>query len=325
MRSIFFIIQFFFAITAMAHPGIGIVKDSQGNIYYTDLKYVWKVTKEGDKTIVVRDVHTHELYMDANNNLYGEHLWYNGEAANTWGHYIWRLNSNGSFEILIPSTEGFPTNYGFTRDGAGNMYWVERFKETRFMKKTPKGEILQVASGKFKFIGWIHATKDGTVYFTEDNQLKKLTPDGKVILLTADLQSRTTGFTASGRNYDGYGIWTDKNENIYIAMLSAKKVQRVSPSGKVETVLTSNSMWTPCSGLFDDEGNLWLMEFSMSNETRVRKIGKDEMGTGFSSKSWSGRNHFFVTIGVAVSIMLLVLVVRFYMKSIQKKQQFLLA
>ena len=58
-----------------AHPGIGIVKDSKGSIYYTDLKQVWKITN-GNKTVVVPNVHTHELYVDKNDDLYGEGGYY---------------------------------------------------------------------------------------------------------------------------------------------------------------------------------------------------------------------------------------------------------
>lgn len=71
------------AITLTAHPGIGIVKDSKGNIFYTDLKQVWKITPDAIKTIAVKGVHTHELFIDEQDNLFGEHLWYNGEAKDT--------------------------------------------------------------------------------------------------------------------------------------------------------------------------------------------------------------------------------------------------
>lgn len=30
-----------------AHPGIGIVMDSKGNVFYTDLKQVWKIDPLG--------------------------------------------------------------------------------------------------------------------------------------------------------------------------------------------------------------------------------------------------------------------------------------
>ena len=35
------------AASAAAHPGIGIVADSRGNIFYTDLKQVWRIAPDG--------------------------------------------------------------------------------------------------------------------------------------------------------------------------------------------------------------------------------------------------------------------------------------
>jgi hypothetical protein len=62
MKKIILILPILFIHTLMnAHPGIGIVKDSKGNIYYTDLAKVWKVTASGEKSVVVDRVHTHEL------------------------------------------------------------------------------------------------------------------------------------------------------------------------------------------------------------------------------------------------------------------------
>ena len=68
-----------------AHPSIGLVSDSRGNIYYTDLVHVWKITPDGERSIAVKDVHTHELYIDDIDDLYGEHEWYEGEATDKKG------------------------------------------------------------------------------------------------------------------------------------------------------------------------------------------------------------------------------------------------
>src|SRR5690349_1214447 len=114
------------AISAFAHPGIGIVEDSKGNVFYTDLKQVWRIDRLGKKSIAVARVHTHELYMDAADNLYGEHLWYNGEDKNTWGYYVWRLTPGGKVEKVVPETEGFRESYSFVRDSNGNMYKANR-------------------------------------------------------------------------------------------------------------------------------------------------------------------------------------------------------
>lgn len=92
---------------SIAHPGVGIVQDSKGNIFYTDLKHVWKIQTDGKKSIAVQNVHTHELFMDEHDNLFGEHLWYEGEETDKWGHYVWRLSADGKFEKIIPDSEGF--------------------------------------------------------------------------------------------------------------------------------------------------------------------------------------------------------------------------
>lgn len=319
MKKIFLAFTFFLlSFLCQAHPGIGIVKDSKGNIFYTDLRYVWKVSPDGKRKVVVSNVHTHELYMDANDNLFGEHLWYNGEKVNTWGHYVWCLKNNGEYKKIIEPTEGFLNDYSFVRDASGNMYWIERFTTTKFMKKRADGKTIKLAEGKFGFIGWIYATSNGTIYFTESKRLQKLTPDGRFIVLTDDLGSNTTDFSVMGHNYSGYGIWTDLSDNIYVAMIDAKKVSRISPDGKVETILRSNSLWTACSGLFDNGGNLWLLENSMTNEVRVRKISKEKLAVNREAEKISiGEPHLLTTLitGIVTIIGFLLLKKALYIKS----------
>lgn len=309
MKKIFLIVLqlLFSCIVVPAHPGIGIVKDSEGNIYYTDLKQVWKLSPDGNKTVVVSGVHTHELYMDLQDNLYGEHLWYNGERLDTWGHYAWCLKNNGELVKEIEPTQGFLTNYSFVRDSSGNMYWVERFTSTRFMKKDKAGNISKIAEGKFGFVGWLHATVSGVLYFTAGGKLYRLSPQGEIKILTEDLGSKTTKFTMMGRNYDSYGIWADANDNVYIAMIDSKKVIRVNADGTITTVLKSGAFWTVCSGLFDNNNNLWVLENSATNQVRVRKInpGNNAAVIGTNQFNWL---HLFITIAcglLAGSIFLL--------------------
>lgn len=306
ISSFFFLLILWLIVPnkSFSHPGVGIVKDSKNNIYYTDLQYIWKVSPDGKKTAVVNNVHTHELYMDPDDNLYGEHLWYNGERLNTWGHYIWCLKNTGELVKIQEPTEGFLSNYSFVRDTSGNMYWVERFTVSRFMKKTPDGKISVLAEGKFNFISWLHSTEGGTIYFTESNKLHKLAPDGKITLLANDLMSKTTAFSMTGRDYDGYGIWTDNAGNIYIAMIASKKVNRISPDGKVETIFFSNTLWTPCSGVIDDDGNMWLMEFSVTTETRVRKIDNVKRNNP-AAPSKTGQAHFLLTTITGTAMVIL--------------------
>jgi hypothetical protein len=299
---------FLISFTVTAHPGIGIVKDSKGNIYYTDLAKVWKISSDGSNTVVVSGVHTHELYIDEHDNLYGEHLWYNGESKDTWGHYVWCLKNTGELVKKIEPTEGFLSNYSFVRDSSENMYWVERFTTSRIMKKSKDGVITKLIEGQFGFISWLKCTKNGSLYFTESNKLQRLSPDGNLETLAENIGSKSTNFSVvMGRNYDSYGIWTDAADNVYLAMIDSKKVIRIGADGNPQTILTSNSMWTVCSGIFDNNGNMWVLENSVSNEVRARKITKEDLSGKKTAGSSSTKPHLLITIFMIAGIMLLFL------------------
>jgi hypothetical protein len=271
----------------LSHPGIGIVKDNKGNIYYTDLQQVWKIDKSGNKTIIVPNVHTHELYMDSANNLFGEHLWYNGERLNTWGHYVWCLKHDGSFVKIKGPSPGFLEDYSFVRDNEGNMYWAQHWKISRIFKKTIAGSVVTLAEGKFKDIRWMHVTATGTLYFIDLNDLYKIDKKGKLTLVAKSLEERSEGSTDRSLKHNIFGIWTDKTNNIYIAVLGGNVVKRITADGNVSTYLRTSGGWSPVSGLFDDGGNLWLMETNVLNEIKVRKISaKDLPGKSVQKKSF---------------------------------------
>ena len=115
------------------------------------------------------------------------------------------------------------------------MYWVERFTTSRIMKKTKEGAIIKLAEGKFGFIGWLTSTKNGSLYFTENNKLHRLSADGKLETLANNIGSKSTDFSTMGRNYDSYGIWTDAENNVYLAMIDSKKVIRIGLMGSGKT------------------------------------------------------------------------------------------
>ncbi len=274
MKYIFFV--FVLPLFANAHPGIGIVQDSKGNIFYTDLHHVWKINTAGAKSIAVNGVHTHELSIDANDNLFGEHLWYNGERADTWGHYVWRLGPHGELDTVIKPTEGFLKDYSFVRDSLENMYWVERAGISAFKKKTKDGIISTIAKGKFKDVRWMHATPSGTIYFVDFQDLYKIDASAKFILVAKDVTQTSLAFRPMQGRHSMFGIWADKSNNVYIANYSGQVVKRIAESGKTTNFVYSITPWSPTGGLFDKEGNLWLLECSITNEQRVRKISPSE-------------------------------------------------
>jgi hypothetical protein len=253
------------AASAFAHPGVGIVIDSKGNIFYTDLHHVWRIAPDGTRTIAVANVHTHELCTSTNGvMLYGEHLWYNGEALDTWGWRVWMRSPDGRVVDVVPSHRGFNDGqFSFVRDDAGNSYFAVREKN-EIRKRTPDGTVSTIARGKFRDIRWMTAAPDGTVYFVDTVDLIRVSPNGHVATIARGLSR------GSSRN-SVMGLWLDRDGNVYAADYSGANVKRVNRSGAVSIVVRSTFPWAPSGGTFDRDGNLWLLEYAI-NFARVRKI-----------------------------------------------------
>ena len=266
-----------FSYFAYAHPGVGIVKDSRGNIFYTDLKQVWKIGPDGSRSIAVPRVHTHELYVDPQDNLYGEDLWFNGEQINTWGSYVWRLRPDGKMDTVVAIHEGFNEGFSFNRDRAGNQYQVKRDTISRILKKMVNGEVQVLAEGRFADIRWLHVTPEGVVYFIDLLDLYRIDTRGKLACLAKGLAHKPGALSLHSARHSIFGLWTDERENLFAAVYSERTVKKVGTDGSVSRVAYSLLPWGPVGGVFDREGNLWLMESSLTNEVRVRKIKADQL------------------------------------------------
>ncbi len=257
---------------AEAHPGVGIVFDSRGNLFYTDLKQVWKIAPDGTRSVAVPKVHTHELCIDAEDNLYGEHLWYEGEATNKWRHRVWCLRRDGTIVDVIPEREGFLRDYSFVRDRAGNMYWADRGAQTVIKKRSPDGKITTHASADFRSVGWMTATPDGALFLMDGGDLRRVAPDGKVATVARKLSGRQPApARVSNLNYH-LGLWTDSEGSVYVAVAEERLALKVRADGGSAVFARSSGDWSPSGGAFDRDGNLWLLEYSSTNEMRVRRI-----------------------------------------------------
>lgn len=256
------------AAAAFAHPPVSVVIDRQGNAYYSDLQHVWRVAPDGKKTVVVPNVHTHELYLDGQGNLYGEQSWYSGERTNKWGHYVWRRSPDGKMTKVIPDRAGFLEDYSFVRDAAGNMYLGDPDRK-RVMVIPAGGKGLErqpvvLASG-FEHISWMTASPDGTVYFVSAGDLVRMTPN-RVVKRVAKI--------GSGRRHAVMGLWTDRAGNVYVAIHNERAVKKVTRDGKVTIFTRSPGTWAPVGGAFAANGDLMLLECSPDNEVRLRRVKK---------------------------------------------------
>lgn len=274
----------FFGLAApvFAHPPVAIVMDRLGNVFYSDLERVWMIAPDGKKTVAVPGAHTHELGLDAAGNLYGEHLWYEGDATKQWGHRVWRRTPQGRVTDVIPARRGFPSGYGFARDASGATYWTDRGTPARFFKQSPSGQVSTVAVCRdCPEVRWMTAAPDGTLYFVDAGEIKELSAAGRFRTLTSGLARRRWTQPQVNAQHRVMGLWTGGGGNVYAAVYGSREVVKVSRDGRAQVVATSRLPWSPTGVLVAPNGDLWIVECSYTNAIRVRRIARDGKVTVF--------------------------------------------
>ncbi len=271
---------------AFAHPGIGVVVDKAGNVYYTDLKQVWRMDARGAKTIVVPNVHTHELYLDAAGNLFGEHLWYTGpqDGSGTYHFRIWKRSPDGRITDVVPATAGFRKDESFVRDAAGNAYVAgESSGESKrkvVRRISPAGRSTRLAAG-FTNIRWMAIGADQNLYLVDDNHLCRVHTDGKdndgkgndgkVTVLSRNLGDASANPLSWSSDHQLMGIAADALGNVYVANYSAAKVKKVGRDGQVTIFDRSSGKWSP-TGIALSGDKAYILESDGLYGVRVRTV-----------------------------------------------------
>ncbi|HUR36441.1 MAG TPA: hypothetical protein VM009_01405 [Terriglobales bacterium] len=262
--------------TTFAHPGIGIVVDKTGNVYYTDLQQVWRMDPRGVKTIVVPHVHTHELYMDAAGNLFGEDVSYSGEQDGSGKYHfrVWRRTPDGRISDVVPRTEGFRKNESFVRDSAGNSYAAgesnAESKRKIVRRIDPRGNSTLLASG-FTNIQWMAFGDDQYLYVIDENDLVRVSPSGQVTRVVRNLGDPPPDANAWSRDHKLMGLAADARGNVYVTNFSAARIKKVTPPGRVSTVDQSIGKWAP-TGVALANDKLYILESDGLYAVRVRSV-----------------------------------------------------
>jgi hypothetical protein len=293
----FLIVLLFLSTVCSAHPGVGIVKDSKGNIYYTDLERVWKISN-GKRTVLIPNVHTHELYVSAADELYGEGGYYD-DASKKFYHYLW-VYRNGRTDTVIGMKQAYvEQDFSLARDGAGNEYYIKRnvvHVDTAHMyRRSPEGKETVFATGDFGGIAWLHPQNDGSVFYVKNNSLFKVDSKGETKIIKQGIGSKPS-FVHAHDAANLFGVWKDKNGNYYVAVFSDQVVKKIDAAGNMSEVYKSKDNWTPLHGVFDNEDRLWVLETSDKNEVKATLVG-----TGEQPKTKRKRKTTtFIIIGVVL-------------------------
>lgn len=265
--------------TALAHPGIGIVVDKAGNVYYTDLKQVWRLAPNGARTVVVPNVHTHELHLDADGSLYGEHVTYTGpqDGSGKYHFRVWKRTADGRVSDVVPLTEGFRTNHSFVRDAAGNSYIAgegEGDPKRTFVRRIDAHRRSTRLAAGFRDIRWMAIGQDQKLYLIDGPALRRVDPaTGTVATVARDLGE----FSPNPLNWDSrhalMGLTADAQGNVYVACYTCGSVKKVGRDGQVTPFSRSRGGWAPTGvALAPASDQVWILEWKSVSEVRVRAV-----------------------------------------------------
>ena len=269
----------FFVTSASAHPGSGIVVDKEGNVYFTDTgQGVWKIDTKGTLTYLPSS-RFHWMAIDEMGKFAG--------AQGSFGNWFERVTEQNRAPVIVTCSD-FPITIG--KDG--DLYYADtRPGSPRIMRRIAGGKESVLASGELLGnISGITAGPDGSLYVVNaslinENTIRKITMDGKVSIFANGFAGKQVS-NPPPETMGSYcrGLAVDPMDNVYVAATGSRSVLKITPAGKVSTILEATAPWSP-TGVTVFRGEVYVLEYSDAAPSqtevrkawipRVRKIGVD--------------------------------------------------
>ena len=226
--------------SATAHPGAGIAVDRRGQVYFLDTgSGLWKIEARGGLTHLSTTLF-HWLAIDENNRF-----------ANT------QFPSSALSEILkvgADPTVLLSSDYPVAIGGDGTLYYPSGFPgNLRMMRMTPAGATTAIAAlpptvkgEPLPYVGGIISGADGSLYYTEDTAIKRITSQGLIgTVITIRAPARPPSVPATDQHPYLRGLAVDARGVMYVADTGDARVLRITPRGEVTTLLQTQSPWAP--------------------------------------------------------------------------------
>ena len=273
-----FAVSSLFTIAAFAHPGSGIV-DRQGQIYFVDTgSGVWKIDSHGTLTRHAGPAF-HWMTMDADGRFAKTQLPSGSD---------WEITRAGANPTLLLASD-FPIAMG--RDGNLSYPSPSPSGGLQVVRLMPSGQASVLATlpatmpnGPLRWLNGIAAGPDGSVYYTENNAIWRITAQGRVSTVVADIALASCAqIPGTGANEHPFlrGLDVDASGIIYLAASGCGSVLKVTPDGRISVVVQLQSPWSPTAVVVFGN-DLYVLEYlHTASENRpawlprVRKISSD--------------------------------------------------
>jgi hypothetical protein len=281
-------------LNVYAHPGWGIAVDRLGQVYFTDLKSVWKIDSRGKLSLFreSKDSHTHELNVDEDGNLYGAENSYDPATKRFFGG-IWKKTTAGEFSYVVPLTDNISNGTSIWHDREGSTYHVAIYQDRELLvfKRLSNG-IIKILAGSQKAarqyrqgvpysVGGMAFGPDGSLYFVHGASISKLSAAGVLSGLVSNLriESPSTDRANPITPTNLFGLTVDEFGNVFAADYGNRRVLEIASNGNLSPVETAVGSWLP-TGVAAKGGSLYVLENEETPQheqvrTRVRRIAPD--------------------------------------------------
>jgi sugar lactone lactonase YvrE len=271
-----FVLAFFAATPAMAHPGSAIVVDRLGQIWFLDTgDGLWKIDTHG-ALIRLGGNRFHWMTLDQDNRFSGA----------TLPRDVTRVGESPT--LLIASD--YPIAMG--RDG--NLYYpsVAPSGRVQILRAPPTGLATAVvtlpattASGSpLQWLNGLTVGADGHLYFTENSSIRRVTMQGQLETVVTDLRVQGCARIPGNAPSEGpllRGLSVDAAGVIYVAASGCGSLLRIEPQGRVTKLVQLEAPWSPTAvALFG--ADVYVLEYLHTEiedrrawVPRVRKVSAD--------------------------------------------------
>jgi hypothetical protein len=265
---------------ALAHPPRGIAVTESGRVYFSDLERIWSIEPNGRMAVIRRSVggHTHELFLDQGEHLFGEDSFYDPATAR-YRAALWMIAPDGGYHVTYGPTERPVRGAGVFRDRLGCSLLAGETKARALLlhRLCPGGrpQLLSdpaAAGGAepavlLSNIGGAAFGPDGSFYFRHRSIVHRLRAGDRLV-------TAATGFAP-----ENFGIAVDRSGALYVAEQRNRRIVRVRPDGRRSVPILSEAPWAP-TGISVQGEALYVLEVTdyaggESTQLRVRRIGKD--------------------------------------------------
>ncbi len=220
---------------------------------------------------------------------------------------VWQVGSDGSLQTFVDTSTApqlqMPNGIAFDADG--NLFIADTMG-SRVWRRTPSGEVTLVAgtgvggtdgnegpalSATLENPSTIAVGPDGSVYFDDHNNFRRVDPQGTIHAFAGSLTPGYTGdggpATAATLGESVLGAAADGRGNIYLGDESNHVVRKVDPKGVITTVAgtgtlgysgdggqaTETDLEEPVGLAVDSDGSIYLVDNQSGTVQRIDPSG----------------------------------------------------